>query len=86
MEAYQWTLIAALVLGMAELLTGSFLLLGLAVGALAAGLVQWLTGGLSLNRDLLVFALVSVLSFLAFRKIFRKDDDHQGADTDVNRY
>ena len=86
MEAYQWTLIAALVLGMAELLTGSFLLLGLAVGALAAGLVQWLTGGLSLNRDLLVFALVSVLSFLAFRKIFRKADDHQGADTDVNRY
>ena len=86
MEAYQWTLIAALVLGMAELLTGSFLLLGLAVGALAAGLVQWLTGGLSLNRDLLVFALVSVLSFVAFRKIFRKADDHQSADTDVNRY
>jgi membrane protein implicated in regulation of membrane protease activity len=86
MEAYQWTLIAALVLGMAELLTGSFLLLGLAVGALAAGLVQWLTGGLSLNRDLLVFALVSVLSFLAFRKMFRKADDHQSADTDVNRY
>ena len=85
MEAYQWTLIAALVLGMAELLTGSFLLLGLAVGALAAGLVQWLTGGLSLNRDLLVFALVSVLSFLAFRKMFRKADDHQSADTDVNR-
>ena len=86
MEAYQWTLIAALVLGMAELLTGSFLLLGLAVGALAAGLVQWLTGGLSLNRDLLVFALVSVLSFLSFRKMFRKADDHQSADTDVNRY
>ncbi len=86
MEAYQWTLIAALVLGVAELLTGSFLLLGLAVGALAAGLVQWLTGGLSLNRDLLVFALVSMLSFLAFRKIFRKADDHQSADTDVNRY
>lgn len=86
MEAYQWTLIAALVLGMAELLTGSFVLLGLAVGALAAGLVQWLTGGLSLNRDLLVFALVSVLSFLAFRKMFRKADDHQSADTDVNRY
>ena len=86
MEAYQWTLIAALVLGMAELLTGSFLLLGLAVGALAAGLVQWLTGGLSLNRDLLVFALVSVMSFLAFRKMFRKADDHQSADTDVNRY
>jgi membrane protein implicated in regulation of membrane protease activity len=86
MEAYQWTLIAALVLGVAELLTGSFLLLGLAVGALAAGLVQWLTGGLSLNRDLLVFALVSVLSFLAFRKMFRKADDHQSADTDVNRY
>ena len=86
MEAYQWTLIAALVLGMAELLTGSFLLLGLAVGALAAGLVQWLTGGLSLNRDLLVFALVSVLSCLAFRKMFRKADDHQSADTDVNRY
>jgi membrane protein implicated in regulation of membrane protease activity len=86
MDAYQWTLIAALVLGMAELLTGSFVLLGLAVGALAAGLVQWLAGGVSLNRDLLIFALVSVLSFLAFRKIFRKADDHQGADTDVNRY
>jgi membrane protein implicated in regulation of membrane protease activity len=52
MDAYQWTLIAALVLGMAELLTGSFVLLGLAVGALAAGLVQWLAGGVSLNRDL----------------------------------
>jgi membrane protein implicated in regulation of membrane protease activity len=48
--------------------------------------VQWLAGGVSLNRDLLIFALVSVLSFLAFRKIFRKADDHQSADTDVNRY
>ena len=86
MQAYQWTLIAALVLGMAELLTGSFVLLGLGVGALAAGLVQWLTGGASISRDLLIFAVVAVLSFLVFRKLFRRSDDQQSADGDINRY
>lgn len=86
MEAFQITLIIALVLAAAELLTGSFIMLGLALGGCAVAITQWLGGGMSINRDLLVFAVASLLAFVACRRIFRKTQDQQDAANDVNRY
>lgn len=63
-------LIAALALAFAELLTGGFVLLWFACGALAAGLASFLGAGL--NAQLLVLGVVSLLLFAGSRTIFRE--------------
>ena len=86
MDAYQITFIVAFVLGMLELATGAFLFLGMAVGAVAVALIQWGTSGFALNRDLLVFAMVSIAAFLALRKLFARPTDQATAEGDINQY
>jgi hypothetical protein len=54
---------------------------------LAVSGVQFLLDGYSLNRDVMVFALVSVVSFGVFRKIFKKKSDLKPlAEDDINQY
>ncbi len=86
MEPYQIALVVAFVLALAELLTGAFVLLGLSFGALVVAAIQWWSGSAVLNRDLLIFALCSLVAFVLFRKIFRKPEDQQASSDDVNRY
>lgn len=86
MEPFQVTLLLAIALAVGELLTGSFILLGLAIGAAVVAGLQWLGGGLHLNRDLLVFAIASTLAIAGCRRFFRRKDDQQDNAGDVNRY
>lgn len=86
MEAYQIALIVAFVLGMAELMTGAFIFLGLAIGAVVVALIQWATSNFSMNRDLLVFAAVSVGAFIVLRKKFSRASDEETSKVDVNQY
>jgi len=88
MAVWQWTLIAALVLAMLELTTGAFVFLGLALGAAAVAALQWLTDGSNLTRDLLLFALVSLVAVAVLRRLFRQPRDTVAStpSEDVNRY
>lgn len=86
MDAYQITFILAFVLGMAELLTGAFLFLGMAIGAVAVALLQWATSGHALNRDLLVFAVVSAVASVLLRRWFTRPGDQATHKDDVNQY
>lgn len=87
MDAYQISLIISFVLAIAEVMTLSFILLGFSVGMLAVSGVQFLFNGYSLNRDLMVFALVSVVSFWVIRKLFKKKSDLKIlAEDDINQY
>jgi membrane protein implicated in regulation of membrane protease activity len=69
---------AAVVLGIGEMATMGFFLLPFAIGALAAGVLAFL--GVSLAVQLLVFALVSIVVFAAFRplahRLDQSSDDH----------
>ncbi len=86
LEPHQSTLILAFVLALVEVMTGAFLFLGMAVGALLVAAVQWATGEWVLNRDLLVFAVASVAAFATFRKVFKKPADQSEETNDVNQY
>jgi membrane protein implicated in regulation of membrane protease activity len=87
MDAYQISLIISFVLAIAEVMTLSFILLGFSLGMLAVSSVQYLFNGYSLNRDVMVFALVSVVSFLVIRKLFKKKSDLKMlAEDDINQY
>jgi len=69
-------MVAAGILAMLELLAPAFVFLGFAVGAAATGLLQlaggpfasWLDGSVPLLA--LFFAVVSLLAWLAMRRIF----------------
>jgi len=87
MDAYQISLIISFVLAIAEVMTLSFILLGFSLGMLAVSGVQYIFNGYSLNRDVMVFALVSVVSFLVIRKLFKKKSDLKIlAEDDINQY
>lgn len=62
-------MIAGAVLAMLEILVSGFILLGFAIGAAMTGLLLWLgvLGG-SLATLLLVFAVASLLAWLALRR------------------
>ena len=86
LEPHQFTLILAFALALVEVMTGAFLFLGMAVGAVLVAGVQWATGEWVLNRDLLVFALTSVAAFATFRKMFKKPADQTSETNDINQY
>ncbi len=64
-------LIAALILGIVELLLPGFVFLGFAFGALAVAMLLLNTGlFLSLPALLLIFAALSLVAWLIMRRIF----------------
>lgn len=80
-------MIIAFALAMAELLTLSFLFLGFAMGMLGVALFQFSFGGYDFNRDALVFVVVSLVSFVVFRRVFKtKSDQKFWGEDDINRY
>lgn len=87
MEIYQITFTVAIILVILELLTGTFVLLGFGLGAFFVGSIQFLFGGLSFNRDILFFSIISLISIYMLRKIFKsKDDQNFLSEDDINRY
>jgi membrane protein implicated in regulation of membrane protease activity len=87
MDAYQISLIISVVLAIAEVMTLSFILLGFSIGMLVVSGVQYVFDGYNLNRDVMVFAVVSVVSFVVLRKVFKKNSDVKRlAEDDINQY
>jgi len=71
------------------MLTGTFILLGFGFGfgALFVGIVQFLLNGLCVNRDLLVFAIISLISIYLLRRFFKSNSDEKKLiEEDINQY
>jgi len=87
MEAWQVSILIAVVLAIGELLSFSFILLGFSIGMLIVALFQGVTGEFSAARDVLVFAVASLVAVMACRKVFgRRTDQHKLEQDDINRY
>jgi membrane protein implicated in regulation of membrane protease activity len=53
----------------------------------AVALIQYFLGGLSLNRDVMIFAVVTAFVILASRKVLkRRSDQSISAEDDVKQY
>jgi membrane protein implicated in regulation of membrane protease activity len=86
LELYQITLVISLLLVVAEIMTGTFFLLGLAVGVGALVPIHLFTGEISWGRDLIVVATFSAFAFILLRRIFKKPADSELITSDVNKY
>jgi len=87
MDAWQISLLIAVALAIAEVLTLSFLLLGLAIGMVTVAALQFAGDGFNAMRDVLAFAIASFIAVVAFRKAFGKRSDQQKLEQDdINRY
>jgi len=78
-DTWRWIWLgAAVVLGVGEIATMGFFLLPFAIGALAAGVLAFL--GVAFALQIVVFALVSIVVFAAFRplahRLDQSADDH----------
>lgn len=86
LELYQITLSLALLMLGLEIFTGTLVFLGFAIGLLIVGVTHWMTGEFSISRDCIIFAITSLLSFIALRKLFHHKGDIQKNNKDVNQY
>jgi membrane protein implicated in regulation of membrane protease activity len=91
MEAALWQLwwiwaAAALVLAMLEILVPGFVFLGFACGAAAVAIVVLLPVDPGLAALLALFAGLSLLAWIAMRRLFlKKDDQTRVIDEDINK-
>ena len=87
MEFYQISIIVGICLIIIEMFTLTYIFLGMGIASFAVVLVQYMFDGLSFNRDLMIFAIVSAIVILASRKIFKsKSDQSASTENDVNQY
>lgn len=82
MELYYYWLIAAIVLVIVEILTVGFGSICFAFGALGAALTSYL--GASMTWQLIVFALISLLTFLFVRPFVIKFLERKNTDVKTN--
>ena len=64
--------VAGVVLGVLEMVLPGFILLGFAIGAVVTGLLLWggVVGGLPLAAVLLIFAVLSGISWFGLKRVF----------------
>jgi len=86
MEFYQITIIVGISFIIIEMFTLTYIFLGMGIASFAVALVQYLFDGLSFNRDVMIFSIVSAIVILASRKIFRRRSDQSISTDDVNQY
>jgi len=87
MEFYQITIIVGISFIILEMFTLTYIFLGVGIASFAVALVQYLFDGLSVNRDLMIFAIVSLVTILVSRKIFKRQSDQSiSGEEDVNQY
>jgi membrane protein implicated in regulation of membrane protease activity len=87
MEFYQISIIVGICLIIIEMFTLTYIFLGMGIASFAVALVQYMFDGMSFNRDLMIFAIVSAIVILASRKIFKsKSDQSASTENDVNQY
>jgi membrane protein implicated in regulation of membrane protease activity len=87
MEIYQITIIFGIIFVILELFTFNFIFLGMGAASFIVAIVQYLQGGFSINRDLLIFTIFTLVTILVSRKIFKKKADQQlASEDDVNQY
>lgn len=86
LELYQWTLAVAILFVVLEIVTGTFLLLGLGLGLIPVVIFHALTGEIEFGRDIATFAIVSAFAFIALRKAFLKRNDTSISTGDINKY
>jgi membrane protein implicated in regulation of membrane protease activity len=87
MKYYQISLILAFILVIAEITTTTFIFLGFAFGALVVALLQFMSGDLSISRDIVAFSMSSLIAVITIRKYFKKSTDQDRLESDdVNHY
>ncbi len=86
MEFYQISIIVGISLIIIEMFTLTYIFLGMGIAAFAVAIAQYLFEGLSFNRDLMIFAIVSVMVILVTRRISKRPSDQSISDDDVNQY
>lgn len=87
MEIYQITIIIGISFIIIEMFTLTYIFLGVGIASFAVALAQYLFDGLSFNRDLIIFTVVSAIVILTSRMIFKKKSDQSiSTEDDINQY
>lgn len=85
-QPFEFTLVLAVILLVAEVFAGAFVFLSFSVALFCVATAEFFFRGFSLGRDTLIFVLVTGAVFIGLRLIFRTKGDTKVAKGDVNEY
>ena len=86
-DPYQLTLIVAIIFFIAEMLTGSLILLAFSFAFAIVAIVQLTQSGYVIERDLIIFTVSSIVGILFLRVRYQKKTDEKiPKNDDVNMY
>lgn len=86
LQPYEVALILGVVILLLEMVTGVSICLSISIGLFSVALVQYLSHDFQLVRDVLIFVLVAMGTFIGLRLVFRSKGDVRTARKDVNDY
>jgi membrane protein implicated in regulation of membrane protease activity len=86
-DAYQVAIILAFICIILEMFTGTLLLYSAAFSFVIVAIFQFVSNGLEIDRDLLIFSISLCVSVIFLRKTYgKKSDIKRLKDDDVNIY
>jgi membrane protein implicated in regulation of membrane protease activity len=86
-EAYQVAIILAIICIILEMFTGTLLLFSAAFSFVIVAIFQFISHGLEIDRDLIIFSISLCVSVIFLRKTYgKKSDIKRLKDDDVNIY
>jgi len=88
MDSYQISLVIGLAMCIIEMVTTTFVFLSFGFAFFIVALIQYLTGEFNTSRDIAIFAILSLIFTISFRKIFKSTSDTEkiSSENDINRY
>lgn len=86
LHPFELALLAAVVLLILEVFTGTFVFLSFCLGSLSVAGAEFMTGTFALGRDSLLFGTISALAIIALRKLFGRSGDAKRPNGDINDY
>ena len=86
LQPFVWSLTAAFVLLVFEIITGTFVLMSLAAGLLAVAAVEACSGAVHPVLDTVVFLTLASGSIVVTRLAFRHSEDTKTTRRDINDY
>jgi len=86
-DAYQVTIIFAIICIILEMFTGTLLLFSASFSFVIVAIFQFVSEGLEIDRDLIIFSISLCVSVIFLRKTYRKKSDIKRLkEDDVNIY
>lgn len=85
-QSFEITLFFGVLFLCIEIITSTYISLSFGIGLLGVSIVEIIMGGFSIDRDIFIFLLTTILTFVGLRKLFGRKGDSIVVKGDINQF